>query len=287
MALNWSIENIDTKSISEYDLKTISQVEQDMWAREDWLWEYVQCKCCQKIHSKTDIFWHLSTEIRTENVNRILEILSWDSITCNDCWWDTEFLYWPEYIGKIRERYLQSDSYLTVNRDEDWKIIWFMDWYIDNFDIIYEREFSSYYSNIWKIMLKQLIENKIQMDLPDNLLTWTSIGMEEKHKSFFVLFELIRNFFNSIDDSKNNTLWIAESVIWTNANQIYKSMWAIQVWLLNNDWITIKSNNKNSSFKSDIFVQPDATLQYKRDFNLPVKQFLRQNRERMQWLLLS
>lgn len=287
MALNGTIENIDTKSISESDLIRISQVEQDMWAREDWLWEYVQCKHCQKIHSKGDIFWHLSSEIRTENVNRILEVLSWDNISCTECWGDTNFLYWPEYVENIRERYLQSDSYLTVYRDLEWEIRWFMDWYIDNFDVIYDREFSTYYQNIWKIMLKQIIEKKIEMNMPDNLLTWASIWMEEKHKSFFVLFELIRSFFNSIEDSRNNVLWISESVIWTNTHQIYHSMWAIQVWLNDDARLKPLLQNKSDVLQSDIFVQPRMTECYKKWFNLPVKQFLRKNRQKMNELLAA
>lgn len=271
MALNGSIENINTKSISDYDLVRISQVEQDMWARDDWLWEYVQCSCCQKIHSKNDIFWHLSNEIRTQNVNKILDLLSWDSIRCNGCWNDTEFLYWPEYIAKIRERYSKSVSYLTVYRDDEWEIRGFIDWYIDNFTTIYQREFLSYYWEVWINLFTDYIKKKLKAEMPKLLMACPSIWIEEKYSNFFTMFELIKFFSNSVDDLYKDVLWISEAIIWTVSHKIYNSIWTIQVWITNSE---IDCKTKNNKYVSDVFIHPHIISSYRDKFNLPIRSYL-------------
>jgi hypothetical protein len=156
-----------------------------------------------------------------------------------------------------------------------------MDWYIDDYNTIYDREFSSHFHMLWNDILKKYIEEKLWSDLPNKLLNWASIWMEEKHKNFYTIFEMIRQFFNSIDDSKNDTLWIAESVIWTNTYKIYNSMWAIQVWIDKYFWV-----NKNP-YQSDIFIHPWAIVDYKNNFNMSVKEYIKLNRHKFNEMLVA
>jgi hypothetical protein len=64
-----------------------------MWAREDGIWEYVKCSSCGKIHSKEEVFWHLSNDIKLLTVWKIEEILWINQINCFDCWEKTIYIW--------------------------------------------------------------------------------------------------------------------------------------------------------------------------------------------------
>lgn len=104
------VERIETDKISKNQLFEMWKIQKDMWAF--WLWEYVKCNCCNEIHSKNDIFWHLSSEIRRESVTKLEEIYLWDSIICKNCdSTNTKFLYdIDSNINSFIDRYKKNLS---------------------------------------------------------------------------------------------------------------------------------------------------------------------------------
>lgn len=280
---NWcSIESCNPKTISENDIKKIYEIEQDMWA--EWIWEYVKCKCCSKVFWKRDVFWHLSKNIFKETVWKIEELLSIDSIKCDNCDSDTYHLWWTDYLDEIRKRYEDDLAYLTLYRDSIWEIRGFSDWYINDFDTIYNREFSSYYDWIWKEKIKKIMELKLWFSLPKEIFVWSSIWIEENYRSFFVLFNMIKLFFNSFDEDKNNILWIAESELWTNTHGIFQTVWAKWIWLNEWDYKELIWNKKDNS-ENDIFVHPNCVKDYKREFSFTLREFLRKNWKSMKKII--
>ncbi|MDD4152017.1 MAG: hypothetical protein PHR68_05360, partial [Candidatus Gracilibacteria bacterium] len=112
------IESVNPKTLSKKDLEKIVEIEQDMWAREDGLGEYIKCECCNKIYSKEDVFGHLSKEIKIQTIKKIEEIIDFD-IVCPDCKGQVKSIYdREEYIESVLDRYKNTiESFLTVYRD--------------------------------------------------------------------------------------------------------------------------------------------------------------------------
>lgn len=277
------IESINPRNISEIDLQKIVEIEQDMWAREEWLWEYVKCKSCNTVHSKEDIFGHLAKEIRIQTVKKIEEIIDFE-IVCPNCESEVKSIYdRNEYIESIRSRYNNTiESFLTVYRDENLEIRGFFDWYIDNFENIYEREFSLYYSNFWVSRIKKITKENIWVDLPEKILMCSALWMEEKYKNFFNLYDMMKFFFNKIYKLFwNNIVGIYESSIWTNTHSIYHVAGWQKLWFSNDlDLYSNIINNKKWHI-SDIFIHNNIAESFIMKMNIPARNFLKENRLKM------
>lgn len=265
------IESVNPRSLSKNDLEKIVEIEQDMWAREDWLWEYMKCESCLKIHSKEDIFWHLSNDIKMQTVKKIEEIIDFDKV-CSDCNWKIKSIYdRNEYIESIRDRYFNSvESFLTVYRDDHWEIRWFFDWYIDSFEKIYEREFSYYYWDLGINIIKNIIEEKIWNKISNNIFVFSSVWIEKNYINFMIYINLLKLLFSSIPDDKNSYLWITDVKDSTNISKLYKSLGSIELNLNNK----IKFFNKNNKFSSDLYIHENVVLDYKKELSLPIREFL-------------
>ena len=282
---NWfTIENVDSKSISESDLNKIHEIEQDMWAK--WIWEYVKCNCCSIIYSKKDIFGHFSKDIYIETVWKIEQILALDSIKCKKCNSDTISIWWTDYIYDIQERYNEKESFLTAFRDENWEIRWFSDWYINDFETIYKREFEYYYSNIWKEKIKKMINNIIWWELPDKLLMHSTVWVDLKNSNLNIFLIILKTFYNYLEYKWYwNILWIYESSIWTTIHSIYHVSWAKRLWITSNNLLKNKISNINNKSTSDIFIHNDIINSYVKKLELPFKVFLKNNSLKMREVL--
>lgn len=280
--ISTTIETINPRNITETDLEKIVEIEQDMWARKDWIGEYVKCECCNKIYSKDDIFWHLTKDIKIQTIKKIEEIIDFE-IVCPDCKWEVKSIYnRNEYIESIRARYNNTiESFLTVYRDETWEIRWFMDWYIDNFNKIYDRELSIYYNDIWSDNIKKAIEQKLNINkIPDYILSCSSLWIENKYANFLLVLKLMQSFFYSIDEKWRNILWITELEIGSYLYNLHTLLWTIQLWIKNN---YSNINNKNINSNSDIFVHPKLIQDYKKALWIPLKKFISMHKNAIKW----
>lgn len=276
------IESINPRKISEKDLEKIAEIEQDMWARDDWIGEYVKCESCNKIHSKEDIFWHLTKDIKIQTVKKIEEIIDFD-IVCLDCGSEVKSIYdRNEYIESIRSRYNDTiESFLTVYRDDTGEIRGFMDWYIDNFSNVYNREFKAYYDNIWLDIIDQMIKQKLNIDrIPYYILSCSSLGIENKYANFLLVLKLMQSFFYSIDEKWRNILWITELEIGSYIHNLHTILGTIQLWITNE---SLSINNKNMNFNSDIFIHPTLIQDYKEALWIPLRKFISMHKNAIKW----
>lgn len=275
------IENLNPRSIWRKDLVRITEVAQDMRARDEWLWEYVRCDECWEIFSKEEIFWHLRRDLRILTVAKIEEALWWEKPNCPICHWKTLPVFdRNKYIDEIRERYsLSVDSFLTVYRDSKWDIRWFFDWYLDNFENIYRREFEDYYSCYWVEWIKRVIRKNYWIELPEVILLCSALWMDEWSKNFNILYELIRQFFLRIYiEYWWGVFWMAESTLWSNTHSIYHSVWAQRVWILELWWW---KNHKIWWKENDLFIHPMITADYFSKLKIWPREFLRENSRKM------
>jgi hypothetical protein len=257
-----------------------------MWAYG--IWEYVKCNSCNKIHSKEDVFWHLSKDIYLESVTKIEKIIG-QNILCNECGSDTTFIYdVDKYMEEIRKRYNESDeSFLTVFRDENWEIRWFEDGYMDSFENIFEREFKTYYIKLY-YEIYEIIESIINIPMPKKILLCCSVWMEQKFASFFTLYNIMQNFFSWINNrfKGEQKLWLCEAVVWWLPHSLYHVAWTKRLWIPENEDLYDKINNISIDFKSDIFINIDITNNFINKMSIPVKEYMKLNRKKMNEVLI-
>ena len=265
MKENLTVSALDTYSLSESQIRQISEVEKDMWAF--WIGEYVKCNCCWKIHSKKDIFWHLSAEIRRESVVRLEELHISDSISCKQCEsTNTEFIYdVAENMKAIVDRYRNSvASYLSVLHDSNWDIVGFWDLYIDSFEWIYSREFNSYYGN-W--IYNQLSEF---LDWYSMILYFSSIWTINKYISLREYFSIMNNLLFSVSDEFSSLPWITELEESTNLKRLHTSLWVRNIF----DVWTCPNRNNNSEFW--IYFINKFLDEYRKWYSMWYKKFMKQ-----------
>ncbi|MDD4151750.1 MAG: hypothetical protein PHR68_03990, partial [Candidatus Gracilibacteria bacterium] len=158
-------------------------------------------------------------------------------------------------------------------RDSTGEIRGFMDGYIDNFENIYERELDFHFKKIGKLGLENYIENKLYK-LTKNIFTISSLGIEEKSKNLFITFNIIKTFASVIDQKFDDLDGIFESIIGSNTYKIFLSMGANRIYVNKNN---LELSNKDT----DILIHKSLVKEYKTKFNVPVLQFLRENRMKM------
>lgn len=275
LLINWgwesNIEFLDPRFLWKNDLKKIAEIEKDMWARS--IWEYVKCDFCDKVFSKKDIFWHLSSDIYFKTVSEIEKIMWWN-IECLQCWSSTSFIYdEEEYFDKTTERYQKGESFMTLFRDQEWIIRWFLDAYIGDIDVVYDRELESYYWKIWKWEIVSKIMECLSWNIPERLLAFASMWMEERYQNFLIVLKMLKKFYFSMEPWLGE-LWITELKIWSYLHFLYSHIWAIGLWFANNPLL----ENRHESVWSDLFIHPNVISDYQRELNMPVKQFLVKNK---------
>ncbi len=290
MSTKWlTVEAVPTNWLLESDIRQIAEVEKDMWAY--WIGEYVKCNCCQEIHSKNDIFWNLSSDIRKKTVIELENIYLWDNISCKKCEsQNTDFIYGvDDNILDIRRRYYDSiDSCLSLAVNENsGTIVWFMDWYIDKLRTVYDRELDPYYNDdIYEILEKYILKVN-WWKIPQKVLSFSSMWLLEEYKSFYQVFELIKKFFEWIDDKHNNVFWLTEVVNWSNLHWFHHCMWIQKLGINNYPWMDQLMANRSDEKENELFYQKEVVSVYKERYNLTVRQFIKKYRNVMSEILVA
>lgn len=265
------IKEIDTKTLSNNDMFEMWKIQKDMWAFG--LWEYVRCNCCNLIHSKNDIFWHLSSEIRRESVSKLEEIYLWDSINCKTCnSTNMNFIYdIDSNIETFRDRYKQQ-AFLVLSYSENWDIVWFCDWYISDFDSIFFKDLSLHYKNFCPSDIENKVKEQLNLDDLDKMLYFSSLWTYERYISYTYIYELLRSFFKSIKfDSQ--IPWITELDKNNSLYKIYQMMWSISLWL---DKALVLDTSYN--YDSDICVFPNPIYDFKSKYDVNFRSLVKNHK---------
>lgn len=273
--LNLRCENVKTQNITDELLRRIFEIEQDMWSR--WIWEYIKCDDCNKIYSKSDVYWSdglspVSEEVSLETVSRIEEIMWYASCLpqCKDCWWHTSHIYnIVEYIWEMRKRYNHEDAFLTVAQNGKGQEIWFMDAYITTLREIFDSELAFHFS---EDVLDEIMR-RYDIDRDTDLLTFSSLWTDDKHKSLHVIFELIRKFFSWMEEKYDEISAIFESIIWSTTYCIFNVMWA-EAMQCNKNPRFLSREGRHNNIQTDILFQRWLVKRYKNRFNIRTRDVL-------------
>lgn len=264
-----TFDTITPSNLSEKDLGKIFELEQDMWARNEGLWEYVTCLHCDATMSKQDMYDKRNKAIYSMTVAEIEMNELWGSLSCPHCSWDVEHVFPREaYIEEMKIRYSQR-AHMVIMKDSE-EIVWFMDGHISDFDTIFERDFSYRYSKQNKIEISDAV-TQIIWCIPELMFSCSSMWTKENYMFFHNVYRLLQSFFMSFPDSYEWNTWISELNVGGSLESIYKALWARSI-----DMTKISNIEKNDSYESWIFIQKQLGATYKQGFSKDLRTFLRE-----------
>lgn len=267
-----TIRSISPNQLTKSDFNRLNVVSQDLWAH--WIWEFVQCDCCRKMMSKKDIFWHLAKEMYDRTVSDIIKILWINSIPCIDCAKTTSFVYWEWHVNNIQERLLTKPSHLVVAQDSRGEIVWYMDWYVDSVDWIFNREYYSHYKDIWVWEIKNRVIQAIWY-LPNEMLVFSWIWLIERHSNFFNIFYLLKHFFETISTIDVNTPAIWELDKNNHIYRLFNIIWYLSLWINDDEKLRNLIINKSDEYISEMVVHPNPIAVIKEKFCVWIKEILK------------
>lgn len=272
MKKNIRVQSLNPRELSQWDFERLNEVTQDMWA--DGIWEFVQCKSCHTMMSKKDIFWHLEKEIYDETVQKIMWILSIESISCISCNGETKFVYGYEHVKNIRQRLLESEeSFLVICENDCWEIVGYEEGYFDSLENIFSRELAYHYEKIWLPEIQKRVQN-ILWYTPEKMFVMSSIWFLEKYINFFTLFDVLKYFAQTLPEKYLSTPAITEVDEKNSLHMITNVMWWISLWFQETpDWHE-QIINTGHWYKSHLKVIPDIWEKYRYYLSWGAKHFL-------------
>ncbi len=108
---------VDPATLSNQELQQIYELEQDTWARENVLWEYIKCNECWIISSKENIFWHREEHLRRKTVAEIERVLEMKDIPCSFCFsLNTKHIYGEENYQVTLSSLRSPNAFLAVSK---------------------------------------------------------------------------------------------------------------------------------------------------------------------------
>lgn len=238
---NYNIENADTQHLSDWEIDNLYEIEQDMWAR--WFWEFVQCKNCNSVYSKKEIFWNYPKDLQHQTVMKIMNILNISSISCKICHHETQLMYDLDYKKEMKQRYQNPLSFLKLFKDKQNQILGFADWYFSDLKTIYQQELQCNFGKIWYETIKQSITSQT-WNQHNIFLDVSSVGFVEKYSNLTNFFVLLWSFLADIPNEYKNIPVLIEVNEHSHICLIYKKLWAKKIF--------IDQNNKIENLHKDI-----------------------------------
>ena len=271
-----TIESFNPHNLTDIEFQDILEVNQDMWAR--WLGEFLECKNCNHISSKADIFldpkYNLWVYQYKQSVKQIMKDLSCTSFDCPHCKNPMDEIYGTDYLHEIKSRLLDNESYLTLCKFNN-KIVWYMDFFSTSLENAYEKDLKRHYNSVWFDEIKKRVTN-ILWYTPVEVFCFTSIWLLENHNSFFSVFQLLNISLQSVPDEYNYRPGITEISKNTNLHPIYTLMTGKSLGIADDPTLSWKIGNKQSWYLSDVMIFAHPVETFKTKFSIGIRQFLKE-----------
>lgn len=216
---------IDTANIRDEDIEDISSIEQDVWARDSMLWEYIKCWDCWEVSSKEAVFHWLPKEIRLMTVNKVEKLLWISRISCQCCGSkNTHHIYWDQNKQIIYQTLKSPSSFLVIWKT-GWELTGFVSWYVEKIETIFTRELSYHFSDkIIDILMKE-----VWFTRDEEIMTFSWMWADEINSNLFIIFELMKKLFTTLPLSMDDLLCVIEWIEGTFSHKLYKLMWASSI----------------------------------------------------------
>lgn len=271
---NITFEVCNTKLIPEDTVIDMHRIEQDMWAREQWLWEYLKCTSCDTVYSKQDIFWSLPKNIYNRTTYELEQQSSYRNVFyCKQCWWENVHFFWREqHIEEILWRYKHEAVLVLMKKGTE--LIGFMDGYVADFDTIYDRELEHHYVSVGRELVKSKVITTLDGNIPDQLFTCSSSGTKEWYMNFFHIYNLLKYFFQAFPNDIATLTAISELNAGGAYDQVFSSIGAQSIGMVEfQSWI-----QATEVYNSDIFVHRELWKKWQELFSQSLRSFILQLR---------
>jgi hypothetical protein len=264
-----SIDSVDPNSLSHDDIASLAEVTQDMWA--DGIWEFVQCIDCDHMHSKKDIYGHLSIDLYSHTVRSIMWDFEVDNIACQKCSGKTKFIFGKGNIEVIKDR-LQNTrkAFLVIVRTPEDSIAWFEDAYIDTLPCIFHRECETHYKDIGIPEIQRRISQALWYH-PIEFLALSDIGLLSRYRNLPNLTSILHRFAQSIDEEYDKYPGFTEIDQENILSKISRWVGGISLWIQDDPTLRGRVTNVWREYKSDLTVYHEMGSTYKKYFTWSVK----------------
>jgi len=271
MDLHSSLQVVTPSNLSLVDVVSLYELEQDMWAREEGLWEGLQCNDCSRIYSKQEIHNPQNKENYRLTVAEIEIHEGWKISNCSDCGWDMLHCFEREkWIEEIIERY-SHQAHLVLMRD--WEVItWFMDGYLWSFEKIFKQELSDHYGNIWIDVVRSRVSAALDGVMPEQFFACCSMGTREGIMWMRSIYSLLQCFFSNFPKKFENEVWFSEINRWGTLDRMYKSLGSIEVQM----WEYQNEVSCADTYGSWLFLQKNIWRTYRNSFSKDFRTFLKE-----------
>jgi hypothetical protein len=233
------------------DYKILQELTQEiMWYR----WELVICDSCNKVVWKKELFWIPQSWFHSKTIKELIYERWTNLFECVWCWKEMKFMYWNEYIDKLKRRYSESvENFLTISRNERGETVWYSHCYVRDLPAIFDDELSGHFRKIWLEKIRNDIEEILEKPIKNIYF-----------KSFLWLVEAYCSPVNTFEQIQKTKFPIEQvpSIAEVDKNQslysIYKNIWWLELFYdkkeltdysSNAHWVLIISQNPSEIYK--------------------------------------
>lgn len=116
--------------------------------------------------------------------------------------------------------------------------------------------------------------------LPPRMISFSSMGLTERHMSFFTIFNMLRTFFHSIPEQYSRMTGITELDRKNNLYTIYQTIGSQSLQIGDSPEYSSRIVNTGREYQSDLVVFQDPVRQSIQKFSAGVRSFLKMTRTR-------
>lgn len=244
------------------DYKTLQELTQEIMG---YRWEFIICNSCNKVSWKDEVFWISQWWVHTKSIKELMHEWWAHVFECIWCWKEMKFMYWDEYIDKIKRRCSASvENFLTISKNESGETVWYTHCYVRDFSAIFDDELSGHFRNIWPKRMQSDIEKILEIPIR-NVYFKSFLWLTEPYSSPTNTFEQIQKTKFPIEQVPS----IAEVDKNQSLYSIYKSIWWLEVAY---DKENLTDSSSNSHWAIIAFKKPSEI--HKRYLSWWIRQYL-------------
>lgn len=260
--LGWTIEKVDINKMTKKDILKMYEIERDTWSH--FMGEYVKCDSCNINFSKKDIYSNKDSNYNLKTVCELEKKYGRKNIKCNCCWWSTTDIRWKELITILESRIFWTKKwFVNFYKSSVNEILAFSYWFVDSTEQTYYKEYQHHFED-------KLLDYFIEKFWNSDLLTLSWVCMKWKAGNISIIYELIKQFYCSLDYSYNDLVWTWEVIINSPTHKMYKRMWTNLLWL---DETYFKNKWKNTVL-TDIAYHDNIVNNYREISNMNLEEFI-------------
>jgi hypothetical protein len=254
------------RTFSDQELREVQMIIQDIFAETSH--ELFICRGCGEIYGKKQFFHgKIPAESYSQSVNNILNGEYGENLSCHLCGSHQIELIHPieKGIMTTKKRVMSAlEVKSIVSRNEDGRIVWYGEVYVDKFERAYENELVPHYPNIWSVEMRMRIEQALQK-VASTMLVLPFIGILPEHRSHALYAKFLRHFFTHVKFDHDESPWLMEVARNGPVYRVFRSLGGVS--LNETDPLYFTQQSRASKYyNSSILVFPSTMRVFRERF---------------------